>query len=137
MTALPRVIQLLILFSTVLGAFFLYQVQPVLPAPAFEFVAAGWVMFLIDSFLTFVRPRASYYLGVVLAVIALITTLSQPEHYQLVVSGNLPATATLLLGSAAEIALILSGGYFILTSRKKDPWAWPGPSRPSNSENEP
>ena len=139
MTVLTRVIQFLILFSTVFGAFFLYEVQPpVLPTVVFESLSVGWVLFLIDSFLTFVRPRISYYLGVILAAVALVATVSQPEHYQLVVSGNIAATATLLLGSAAEIALILSGGYFIMAERKKDPWAWPGkigsPGPPAESE---
>lgn len=121
-----RAIQGLILFSTVLGVLFLWQVYPLLPAFAFDFVALGWVLFLADSILTFVRPRASYYLGLVLAILALGETVSQQAHYALVASGNLPATATLVLGSAAQVLLVVLVVYYLLSGRKEDPWAWPG-----------
>lgn len=135
MGLVPKAIQGLILFSTLLGAFFLHEVQPpVLPSTVFDFLAVGWVLFLVDSLLTFVSPKISYYLGVVLAVIALLSTVSQPEHYQLIMSGNVPASATLFLGTGAEVLLILFGGYFILTQRKEDPWAWPGQVEPTSAE---
>jgi len=118
LTALPRVIQGLIVFSTVLGAVFLWQAYPVLPTDAFGFVAFGWVLFVIDCILTFVRPLASYYLGVVLAVVALGSTLSEPAHFTLVESGNLLASATIVLGSAAEILLAATGVYYLLTRRR-------------------
>ena len=126
MQGVTRLIQGLILFSTVLGAFFLWEVYPILPTFAFDFVALGWVLYLVDSVLTFVRPRASYYLGLVLAILALVETLSQQAHYALVASGNLPATTTLVLGSAAQALLIASVVYYVLARRKQDPWAWPG-----------
>jgi hypothetical protein len=127
MVSLARIIQALIIISTVLGVFFLLQVQPpILPAVVFESLVVGWFLFLIDSILTFVRPRLSIYLGIVLAVVALGATLSQPTHFQLVASGNIAAAATIILGSGAEILLVLIGGYFVMTDRKKDPWAWPG-----------
>jgi hypothetical protein len=123
-----RAIQGLILFSTALGVFFLWQAYPLLPAFAFEIVAFGWVLFLADSILTFVRPTASYYLGLVLALIALGETLSQQAHYALVESGNVTATATLVAGSAAQGMLIPLVIYYLVSRRKKDPWAWPGAS---------
>ncbi|HEY6282751.1 MAG TPA: hypothetical protein VIW22_02375 [Nitrososphaerales archaeon] len=95
MNWVTRAIQGLILFSTILGAFFLWQVYPLLPALAFDLVAFGWVLFLLDSILTFVKPRASYYLGLVLGLVTLGETLSQQTHYALIASGNLTATATL------------------------------------------
>jgi hypothetical protein len=123
---LPRTIQGLILFSTLLGVAFLYQAYPLLPSDAFEIVTFGWVLFVIDSVLTFVRPKISFYLGLFLAVVALGETVSQPEHYQLVASGNIPATITLVLGSGAEALLIILVAYYIFAERGKDPWAWPG-----------
>jgi hypothetical protein len=121
-----RAIQGLILFSTVLGVFFLWQVYPLLPAIAFDFVAVGWALFLVDSILTFVRPRASYYLGLTLGILALGETLSQQAHYALITSGNLTATATLVLGSASQAILIILVVYYVIARRRKDPWAWPG-----------
>ena len=128
MSTVARIIQGLILFSTAFGVFFLIEVQPVLPLEVFVSLSVGWVLFLIDSFLTFLRPRLSYYFGILLAVIALGATLSQPAHFQLVASGNLLATATIVLGSGAEVLLIVFGVYFVLIERRSDPWAWPGRS---------
>ncbi|MDA4126145.1 MAG: hypothetical protein OK452_02930 [Thaumarchaeota archaeon] len=126
MNGVTRTIQGLILFSTVLGVFFLWQVYLLLPAVAFYFVAVGWGLFLVDSILTFVRPRAAYYLGLTLGILALGETLSQQAHYALIMSGNLTATATLVLGSTAQAMLISLVIYYVVARRRKDPWAWPG-----------
>ena len=118
MTTLPRVIQGLILFSTVLGVFFLWQayplIYPVVP-DVFYALVFGWVLFVFDSFLTFYRPKVSFYLGIVLAAIALTETLTQPEHYSLVQSGNVPATIIIVLGSVSEGLLIAVAGYYLIT----------------------
>lgn len=126
MNSLPRAIQGLILFSTLLGVLFLWQAYPLLPAIAFDIVAFGWMLFVVDSILTFLRAKASYYLGLVLAVAALGETLSQPEHYALVEEGNLAATVTLVLGSVSQALLIVLVGYYLISERRKDPWSWPG-----------
>ncbi len=125
MSALPRAIQGLILFSTALGVFFLWQACPLLPPNVFYALFFGWGLFVVDSVLTFVRPKLSYYLGIALAAVALAESLAQPEHYAFVENGNLPATVTLVLGSASQGLLIILIGYFLLSTRKQDPWAWP------------
>jgi hypothetical protein len=129
--SITKAIQGVILFSTLLGVFFLWQAYPLLPGDVFDFIAFGWVLFLVDSALTFVKPRVSYYLGMVLGAIALFETLSQPEHYQLVASGNVPATVILVLGSIAEGLLIVLVAIYIAGRRRKDPWAWPGAKSPA------
>jgi hypothetical protein len=126
LASLPRVIQGLILFSTILGVVFLWQAYPLLPSDAFGFVAFGWVLFVVDSCLTFIRPMISYYLGIVLGVIALGATLSQPAHFALVGSGALLASATIVLGATAEVLLVIFGSYYVIANRKKDTWEWPG-----------
>ena len=131
MVSLARVIQGLIVFSTVLGVFFLWQAHPLLPGDVFDILAFGWLLFLVDSVLTFVRPKVSYYLGLVLAVVALSETLTQPEHYALVENGNVPATLILVLGSIAQALLIGSVVWFVVSGRRKDPWAWPGAESPA------
>ena len=116
----------MILFSTLLGVVFLWQAYPLLPPDAFGFVAFGWVLFVVDSCLTFLRPMVSFYLGIVLAVVALGATLSEPAHFALVGSGALLASATIILGSTAEVLLVIIGAYYLIANRKKDPWEWPG-----------
>ena len=126
--SLPRAIQAVILFSTVFGAAFLYEVHPLLDAAIFDSVAFGWFLFVLDSVLTFVRPRLSFYLGLVLAAVALVSTLSSPAHFQFIENGDVPATATLFVGWGAEILLIALVVLFIVRSRRKDEWSWPGRS---------
>ena len=139
MNALPRAIQGLILFSTLLGVFFLWQAYPLIfPVVPYVFYALllGWVLFVLDSILTFTRPRLSYYLGIVLAAIALTETLTQPEHYSLIQGGNISATIILTLGSISQALLIVLVGYYVLTSRKEDPWAWPNAATPPEPDEE-
>ena len=131
MMSVTKVIQGLILFSTILGVFFLWQAQPLLPPDVFDILTFGWLLFVVDSILTFMRPKISYYLGLVLAVVALSETLTQPEHYALVENGNIPATIILVLGSAAQALLICSVLWYIVSERRKDPWAWPGAESPA------
>jgi len=100
--------------------------RPSLPPDVFYVLTFGWVLFVLDSALTFLRPKVSYYLGLILAIVALSQTLSQPAHYALVESGDLPATIILVLGSVAQALLIISVVYYLVSSRRKDPWAWPG-----------
>ncbi len=119
-------IQGLILFSTALGVVFLWQAQPLVPSDVFYILTFGWVLFLADSVLTFLRPKVSFYMGLVLGVVALTETLSQPEHYSLVENGNVPATIILVVGSVAQALLIGTVLYYLVSARKKDPWEWPG-----------
>jgi hypothetical protein len=131
MISAAKVVQGLIIFSAILGVFFLWQAQPLLPPDVFEILTFGWLLFVVDSILTFVRPRISYYLGLVLAIIALSETLTQPEHYALVENGNVPATIILVLGSAAQAMLIGSVLWYVISERREDPWAWPGAEPPA------
>lgn len=137
MGALQDAIRGLILFSTLLGVVFLWQAYPLLPSDVFGFVTFGWALFVVDSALTFVRPRMSYYLGLVLGALALSLTLSQPAHFALIASGNLLATFTIVAGSTAEALLIILVGYYAVSERRKNPWAWPGDGGGSGVEAEP
>ncbi len=132
MSALPRAIQGLILFSTLLGVFFLWVAFPLLPDAVRYILAFGWGLFVVDSILTFVRPRVSYFMGFILAVVALAETLTQPEHYQLVANGNVPATVILVLGSVFQALLIGLSGSYLAVRRTEDPWAWPGKDVPDS-----
>jgi len=134
MISVAKLIQGLIIFSAVLGVFFLWQAQPLLPPDVFDILTFGWLLFVADSILTFVRPRVSYYIGLVLAIIALSETLTQPEHYALVENGNVPATLILVLGSVAQALLIVSVLLFIISERRRDPWAWPGAESPASQQ---
>jgi hypothetical protein len=121
-----RLIQYLVLASTLLGVLFLWVAYPVLPPLAFDFVAFGWVLFAVDSVLTFLRPTISYYLAFLLALVALVETLSQPAHYVLIEQGDLLATAIIVLGSVVQALILLAVPYHFVLERRKGEWAWPG-----------
>ena len=118
MPSTGRVIQSLILFSTVLGVIFLVQVYGVVPAEVFGFVAVGWVLFVVDSVLTFTNPRISYYLGFVLAILALSSSLPQSAHYAFIENGVLLPAATFVLGSLAQVLLLVLVPYHFLVRRR-------------------
>lgn len=120
-----RVIQGLIIFSAFLGAVFLWEAHPLLPTMVFGFIFVGWALFVVDSFLTFVKPVPSFYLGLVLAVLALTASLPQPVHYTFFSDGQYLAAATFVLGSATQVALILLVAYYAISSRR----GISGPSR--------
>ena len=125
MIGTARLIQALIVFSALLGVPFLIQVYPLLPPIGFDFVALGWVLFVADSALTFVKPRLSFYLGFVLALAALVASFSEPSHYSILTGGNLLAASTIILGDIAEVLLLVLVPYYFLR-KSKDEWAWPG-----------
>ncbi|MDG6913969.1 MAG: hypothetical protein JRN34_03680 [Nitrososphaerota archaeon] len=129
MNSLPRVIQFVIIFAALFGVPFLYEVRPVLPSDVFYSVAFGEALFVVDAALTFIRPRASYYLGLLLAAVAFAATVTQPAHYQLVASGDVSAAATIFVGLAAEMTLMVLVPWYLVSSRAKSPGADADPAR--------
>lgn len=122
---LGKAIQGLIIFSAVLGALFLWEARPLLPASVFDFILVGWALFVLDAGLTFVKPVPAYYLGLVLAVLTLASSLPQPAHYAFLQDGQYLAAATFLAGTAAQFVLIPSVLYYAVSSRRASRGAGP------------
>jgi hypothetical protein len=61
-----RAIQGLVIFSVILGVLFLAQAYTLIPTFVLEIVGTGWALFVVDAALTFVRPRISFALALVL-----------------------------------------------------------------------
>jgi hypothetical protein len=114
-----RAIQALVIFSTVLGVAFLWQVNGILPSYVFDFVATGWVLFLIDSVLSFMRPRFSYAMAFVLALLALTSSLPQSAHYVLIEEGAVLPAATFIAGTLAQVLLLVLVPYHFLVVRRR------------------
>ena len=112
-----RAIQACVLLSVVLGILFLAQAYGLVPSFVFEFVAVGWVLFVIDAIITFVRPRVSYALALVLAVLALGSSLPQSSHWAFIANGDLLPAFTFLAGSAVQVVLILLVVYYFAKGR--------------------
>ena len=114
-----KFIQALVLLSVLLGALFLAQAYSQVPSFVFEFVAVGWVLFIIDAALTFVRPRASYAFALVLALLALASSLPQSTHWAFVANGDVLPAATFLAGSAVQVILAVLVVYYFVRARMK------------------
>jgi len=112
-----RAIQACVLLSVVLGVLFLAQAYGLVPSFVFEFVAVGWVLFVIDAIITFVRPRVSYALALVLAVLALGSSLPQSSHWAFIANGDLLPAFTFLAGSAVQVVLIVLVVYYFAKGR--------------------
>ena len=112
-------IQALIVFSVLIGASFLYEAQGLLPADVYTFVTVGWVLFVVDAVLTFVRPRLSYFLAFVLAILALASSLPENAHYAFIEQGDLVPALIFILGSAAQVLLIVMVPYHFLSARRR------------------
>jgi len=121
-----RLLQGLILFSTLLGVVFLAQVYSRLTPIGFDIVAVGWLLFVLDSILTFVRPTVSYYLAFVLSLATIAETVFQPAHYSILFSGDLLAASTIVVGSVAQVLLVILVPYYFRSERRKREWTWPG-----------
>ncbi len=114
-----RAIQALVIFSTLLGVLFLAQAYVQVPSTVFDIVAAGWVLFVVDSLLTFFRPTVSYYLAFVLAILALGSSLPQSAHYAFIANGELLSSATFLVGSLAQVLLVVLVPYHFIKARRR------------------
>lgn len=119
MTRLGRTIRALILFSVLLGVLFLAQVYGAVPTEVFAIVSVGWVLFVVDLAMSFVRPRLSYYFAFVLAILALSSSLPETAHYAFIQAGEVLPSATFVLGSAAQVLLVILVPYFAWKSRKE------------------
>jgi hypothetical protein len=114
-----KAIQVSVLLSVVLGVLFLVQAYGVVPSFVFEFVAVGWVLFVVDAVLTFRYPRPAYALALFLAVIALVSSLPQSSHWAFIANGDVLPASTFLAGSAVQVVLVVLVLYYFLVAGRK------------------
>jgi hypothetical protein len=114
-----KAIQAMVLFSTLLGMLFLVQANGLLPALVFDFVATGWILFVVDSVLTFAAPRPAYALAFVLAILALASSLPQSAHWAFIINGDLLPAATFVLGVVAQFSLLVLVPFHFMTERRR------------------
>ena len=92
----------------------------------FDLLTIGWLLFVADSILTFVRPVFSYYLGLILAILALAASLPQSAHYAFFTNGAFLSGLTFVAGTVAQFIIVLTVSYRFVRMRGRDEWAWPG-----------
>jgi len=108
---------LLIYASIFLGAALLIQLFAIVPVWLFYSVLAGWVAYLIVAVAIAKGLKTAYPLSLVLAILTLLVSLPQPEHYSLVQAGLSPGSLTFIAGSALQVAVILTVSSYLLMTR--------------------
>lgn len=114
-----KAIQASVFLSVILGVLFLAQAYSLVPSFVFEFVAVGWVLFVVDAVLTFLSPKPAYALALALAVLALASSLPQSSHWAFIANGDVLPAFTFLAGSAVQVALVVLVLYYFIPRRKR------------------
>lgn len=104
----------------------LLEINSVVPADVFDFVSVGWALFVVDSALTFLKPVASYYLGLVLALLALSASLPQSAHWAFIENGLLIPTAIFVVGSVMQVLIVVLVLYYAVSVRRTNRLTWLG-----------
>jgi hypothetical protein len=116
---LRRVVDLLIYLSVVLGVVLLPQLYGLVPMWLFFSVLGGWLAFLVDALLVAKGRSIAYPFALVLAILTLAASLPRPEHYSFVEAGPSLASATFIIGSVVQFALLILVSIHLNRSRKK------------------
>jgi hypothetical protein len=104
---LRSTVNVLIYLSVALGVVLLPQLYGLVPSWLFFSVLVGWLAYLIVAVLVVKSRSFAYPLAFVLALLTLAVSLPQPQHYSYVEAGPSLASATFLVGSVLQIALII------------------------------
>jgi hypothetical protein len=118
LSSLKRSVDFLIYLSVALGILLLFQLHSLVPSWLFYSVLIGWGAYLIVALAIATHHDAAYPVALLLAVLTLIVSLPQPEHYSYVQAGLSLASATFAAGSVLQIALLVLIPLYLLRKRK-------------------
>jgi hypothetical protein len=118
---LEKTVAWLVYSSVVLGLLFLYVLYgtPGIPAFLFPSILGGEVIWLVCAVAISRRVRWAPYLALVLALITLAISASQPTHYTFAETGQIVAFLIFAGGSVLQVALIAAGSLLVYRSRRK------------------
>jgi len=111
-------IKLLIYLSVIFGVVLLIQLYNLVPEWLFYAVFSGWVAYLIVALIAATGHKQAYPIALVLAVMTLLVSLPQPQHYAYVNAGLSLASVTFLVGSILQIMLIILDVIYITKRRR-------------------
>lgn len=117
MISLKRAIDLLIYVSVGFGVVLLLQLYVLVPRWLFYSVLAGWVAYLLVAIIAATGRKIAYPFAFILSLLTLAVSLPQPEHYSFVEAGMLLASATFVIGSILQIALLILIPVYLLRNR--------------------
>ncbi len=117
MLSLRRTIDLLIYLSVAIGIVLLPQLYVLVPVWLFYSVLGGWLAYVVVALVAATGREVAYPFALILTVLTLIVSLPQPEHYSFVAAGFSLASATFMIGSVLQIALLVSIAAYLLGKR--------------------
>lgn len=105
----------LIYASIIVGLVLIVQLYSLIPSWLFSTILAGWVAYVLVGIGVALRIAVAYPTSLVLAVLTLVVSLPQPEHYSF---GLSLASATFVAGSILQIGVIVSVVRYLLSKRR-------------------
>ena len=130
-----RVARYLVYSSVVIGLALLIQLYSLVPTWLFYLVLAGWVVYLFVAIEAARGREIAYPSAVIMSILTLVVSLPQPEHYSLAAHGFTLAALTLIIGSAIQVATIISVAYYLVLRRRELRTQMKGTHRPSPDVN--
>ena len=107
MIILRRVVDALIYLSVAFGVVLLLQLWFLVPRWLFYIVLAGWIAYFFTATAIMRHRKEAYKVAILLAILTLVVSLPQPEHYAFVKEGITLASMTFLVGSAIQLCIIV------------------------------
>jgi hypothetical protein len=108
----------LIYLSVAFGVVLLLQLWFLVPKWLFYSVMLGWIAYFITAVAIMRRHEAAYKVALLLALLTLVVSVPQPEHYKFVSEGIGLASVTFIVGSFLQICIIVLLTVSFLRNRK-------------------
>src|SRR5437879_12997457 len=114
-----RIARYLVYCSLVIGLALLFQLSSLVPTWLFYLVLLDWVVYLGVAIEAARGREIAYPSAVIMSIPTLVVSLPQPEHYSLATQGFTLAASTFIIGSAIQIATIISVTYYLFLRRRE------------------
>ncbi len=104
---LRRVTDVFVYASVALGVILLLQLWFLVPVWLFYSVTLGWIAYFIVAVAIMRHHERAYKAAFILAILTLLVSVPQPEHYAFVSEGINLAIVTFIFGSFLQICIIV------------------------------
>jgi hypothetical protein len=108
MPELRKAVDLLVYASAVLGLLFVYVASSAVPTWLLYSLALGEVAYALAALAVWRGYRLAYYAVMALAVLVLLVSLPQPEHYAFASNGEFGRFLIFAAGSVLQVCLLVS-----------------------------
>jgi hypothetical protein len=117
---LRRAANWLIYASVILGMALLVQLYALMvPSWLFYSILAGWILYLVVAFALAAGRDKAYPAALALAIVTLLVSLPQPQHYSLAEAGPTLASLTFIAGSVLQIGVIFLVSWSMILERRQ------------------